>query len=144
MTWLQLINYAKKHYGLKKIIWVKDKNLKVTATCDYRAGIVKLNYYRINSRNRYTTLFHELGHIYCYKQGLWKKYHIDLEEWKNTKKAIDGIVKTGFKAEKWVDMWGMNEMKKHYPRKKYHAIYHVPNVKKYYHKYYINPLKECL
>lgn len=42
------------------------------------------------------TFFHELGHIYCYKHGLWPAYHRDAR-------------KTNARAEKWVDRWAASK-----------------------------------
>lgn len=44
-------------------------------------------------------VFHELGHIYCVRKGLWKKFH----------KEPDYSAIKSFKAENWVEHWAKRE-----------------------------------
>lgn len=66
-----------------------------------------------------STFFHEMGHIYCWDNSLWRSFHFN--------KSIDDLssdekrklVLTALKAERWVDRWAKKEMKKHFPHLKY-------------------------
>ena len=44
-------------------------------------------------------VFHELGHIYCVRKGIWKRFHKE-----NGYSAIKS-----FKAENWVEHWAKRE-----------------------------------
>ncbi len=44
-------------------------------------------------------VFHELGHIYCVRKGIWKKFH---------KEHHYSAIKS-FKAENWVEHWAKRE-----------------------------------
>lgn len=76
--------------------------------------------------------FHELGHVYCYRNNIWKTYHSPRLNRKR-KNAIQ-IVRTGLKAERWVERWGAKEMKKWYPRRKYIDLYNTVDGRKWFHQ----------
>jgi hypothetical protein len=44
-------------------------------------------------------VFHELGHIYCVRKGIWKKFH----------KEHDYSAIKSFKAENWIEHWAKRE-----------------------------------
>lgn len=44
-------------------------------------------------------VFHELGHIYCFRKGIWKKFH----------KERDYSAIKSFKAENWIEHWAKRE-----------------------------------
>jgi hypothetical protein len=44
-------------------------------------------------------VFHELGHIYCIRKGLWKRFH----------KENDYSAIKSFKAENWIEHWAKRE-----------------------------------
>lgn len=44
-------------------------------------------------------VFHELGHIYCVRKGLWEKFH----------KERDYSAIKSFKAENWIEHWAKRE-----------------------------------
>ena len=70
-----------------------------------------------------STLFHELGHIYCVQKGLFKDYHFP--DW-NSKSSIRNYSNTAYKAECWVDSWAAQEFKSIYPDKEYTRCYYFP------------------
>lgn len=45
------------------------------------------------------TVFHELGHIYCVRKGIWKKFH---------EESNYSAIKS-FKAENWIEHWAKKE-----------------------------------
>ena len=69
--------------------------------------------------NMFSTFFHEMGHIYCWNNSLWKSYHCNKPYEHLTKKEKKKLIMTALKAERWVDKWAKNEMKKHFPNIKY-------------------------
>lgn len=78
---------------------------------------------RQNSVSMLSTFFHEIGHIYCWDNQLWKSYHIDKPLFEMTQEEKKRYVRTALKAERWVDNWAKKEMKKHFPKLTYIAGY---------------------
>lgn len=76
----------------------------------------------------FASIFHEIGHIHCYRNNLWVAYHT-LNKKSYASEKIKKFRATAYKAECWVDRWGEKEMKKHYPKLKY-KIGYIPNNKK--------------
>lgn len=70
-----------------------------------------------------SSFFHEMGHIYCWENSLWKSYHINKPIEYLTKKEKIKYFKTALKAERWVDRWASKEMKKHFHDIKYQDGY---------------------
>lgn len=142
MTWKQLVKLAKKEYGLKRIIWIRNKNFVWGGTCEYDTGIISLNHKTLNGSKNFgrkvRTLFHELGHIHCYENNIWCSYHHSTSLKSLTKYEKGLVIKTGLKAERWVDNWAAKEMKKYYPKIKYKFVYmDKEKVKKYFHEGYL-------
>ena len=77
----------------------------------------------LNPIEKMSTFFHELGHIYCYDQGLWVNYHNDKPIEQLTDKEKRLIIRTAVRAEKWIDKWAEVEMKKSYPNLNYFTTY---------------------
>ena len=75
-----------------------------------------------------TVFFHELGHVYCWKNDVWYSYH----HFDGTKEKYRVFALTGFKAEKWVDKWGEKEHKKYFPKLYYCATYRTKEHKKWF------------
>lgn len=143
MTWKQLIKLVKKEYGLKEIIWIDNKYYIWDGDCSYWNGTIRLNRRSLNGSKNFgrkvRTLFHELGHIHCYQNGIWSAYHhaIPTNDLSKYQKSV--IRRTGLKAERWVDRWAAKEMKKYYPNIKYRFVYlNKENVKKYFYEKYLN------
>ena len=111
--------------------------------CEFNEGIIYINLNKNKNRSEYySTLFHELGHIHCYKNNIWKKYHIVKKRISDlTKEEKLGLIRTGLKAEVWVDKWAEKEMKKYYPNLKYHQSYRTTSSKKWLHKNYLSKFK---
>ncbi len=76
-----------------------------------------------------STLFHELGHLYCYQNGLWKNYHL-------TRSNIHKIRKIALKAERYVDKHACNTLKKYDPAIEYHMFYSKPGAPEFLKNYY--------
>lgn len=58
-----------------------------------------------------SVLFHEIGHVHCYRNNKWTAYH--------KAENVKAFKLTALKAERWVDNWAENEFKKYYPDKDY-------------------------
>lgn len=66
-----------------------------------------------------STFFHEMGHVYCWENSLWKSFHVNKPIEDLNKKEKRKYISTALKAERWVDNWAKNEMRKHFPHLKY-------------------------
>lgn len=67
-------------------------------------------------------LFHELGHIYCYRNGIWKNYHHCKNQY--SKEGLLKIRRIAIKAERWIDNWAEKELAQYDARCPYQAYYH--------------------
>lgn len=83
-------------------------------------------------------LFHEIGHIHCYRNNIWQAYH---NMNKLTKKDKRLIIVTGLKAEKWVDQWAAVELSKWYPEIPFHFTYFSEYQQKVYKEKYLSLYK---
>lgn len=70
-------------------------------------------------RGMLSTFFHEMGHVYCWNNSLWKSYHINKAVKDFTTQERTNYLKTALRAERWVDRWAKNEMNSHFPDLKY-------------------------
>jgi hypothetical protein len=75
-----------------------------------------------------SAFFHELGHSFCYRNGLWPSYHntnvkVIKGKPRYTKRWLRAKLKTAYRAEVWVDKWAKRELKKYLPKYKYDAGY---------------------
>jgi len=73
----------------------------------------------INKRILIPIIFHELGHHHCYENDLFFHYHHEDD--------IRLAKLTALKAERYVDKWAANEMKKHGYKMKYPMFYYDKN-----------------
>ena len=115
------IKVIKQYYGVK-VRWNKILPHKNAAgEVDIFYTTVILNKTITNKQFMLSTLFHEIGHIHCYRHDIWVEYHkirkeVDFE-------THEKIKRTGLKAERWVEKWGEKEMKKWYPYRQYASTY---------------------
>lgn len=65
------------------------------------------------------TLFHELGHAYCYHNKKYETYHKEIKNKNQLKKKL----KQGIRAERYVDRWGQKELAKYDKRIKWVPTY---------------------
>lgn len=75
-----------------------------------------------------SVFFHELGHIHCYEEGKWASYHNPKPPASFTHDEKRLIVRTALRAERWVDRWARQEMRRHFPGVRYHSNYGDPRV----------------
>lgn len=121
----QVIKKLKKleqHYKpLFNRIYYNVHSHKSSYSGQYNVSTKNITIALINDeRDIIQTFFHELGHGYCIKNGLWKSYHI---KYINNESERDKYIRTGLKAERWVDRWAEQEMKKYFPNLKYKPYY---------------------
>lgn len=105
------------------VAWYTHTNKTITIDKKYQ-----------NKRNKLIPIiFHELGHKYCYERNLFNAYH-----WEND---LGKILKTGLKAERFVDKWAANEMKINGIRIKYPYFYNDKTCTKWFKIYLKNKFK---
>lgn len=76
-----------------------------------------------------SVLFHEIGHVYCFRNKIWNSFHNYCD-----KKLF---CLTALKAERWVDKWGEQEFKRYYPDKSYwKSSYSSKEDIKWFREYY--------
>ena len=83
---------------------------------------------KLTGQDILSTMFHELGHSYCYRNGKWPTYHLCNTEYRNggfyySEKDLVGKIRTAYKAECWVDRWARKEMAKYFPNLRYTGGY---------------------
>lgn len=88
-----------------------------------------------------STFFHELGHYYCWENGIWPSYH----RWRFRKdlpifnaRELRYIVRTGLRTERWVDNWGKATMKLYYPELRYRTTYRSKESVKWYNENFLD------
>lgn len=69
------------------------------------------NNYKINKSEFLKIVLHEVGHIHCYRNNIFKNYHLPKSN-SLTKKEIRLIYLTGLRAERYVDNWAGKGNKK--------------------------------
>lgn len=122
----KVIDFLSKLYGVK-VDFVDDWDY---GSCYYWEKRIEISIHQTN-RQMISTFFHEMGHIYCYENNLWKSVHCAILP-ENYKRYIRSFLK----AERWIDDWAYNECKKWFPNHRY--------IKTYYNKEGIEFTKEHL
>lgn len=77
-------------------------------------------------------VFHELGHLYCYQNDLFAKYHWDLDDSYSMVEIHRYMHKMGLKAERFVDKVGEQLMSAHFPDIPYIGGYNTKTNVKWY------------
>lgn len=85
--------------------------------------------------------FHELGHIFCLRNKIWEAYHSSFRSYYNKKRYYKNYLMTALKAERWVDNWAYNELKKYDKRIKYDFPYSGEEAKKWFYESHLNCIK---
>ena len=95
----------------------------------YKNGKVEDSIYISNqSPCLLSVFFHELGHSHCYRNKIWAAYHRCDVKWRKQKivypkELMIKIIRTGYKAERWVDRWAEKRLKLINPKIKYRSGY---------------------
>lgn len=131
------VERVKREYGVKNVDFKDFGRISASVhlgECTYTKGYITLNE---KLKKDYSlaikVLYHEVGHIYCYKNGIWKSYHNE-DDNNLTKKQKELIRRTGLKAERWVDDWASKRIKEQYPRLRFFLGYKTEEVTKRFKK----------
>lgn len=87
--------------------------------------------YPTNSK-LWSTVFHELAHIICYRENLYKTYH---HENRSKKKFARYIRRYGLRAERFVDNMAKKMMKEYFPKIKFEDSYLTEYEIEWYYKW---------
>lgn len=82
-----------------------------------------------------STLFHELGHFYCYDKNIYKEFHHGFFRTDITEEQFKSMLRTAIKAERYVDEWAKKKMKEHFPHLRFTYTYRAKNSKKWVNDY---------
>ena len=85
-----------------------------------------------NLDKTWSLIFHELSHIICYREGIYKIYH---HENISEKKFAKYIRKYGLRVERFVDKMGMKLMSTYLPDLEYKQTYLSEEDVKWYKKW---------
>jgi len=88
-----------------------------------------------------STILHEICHIVAYRQGKFKLYHSDNTK---TKANILGIIRTGLRAERYVDAQAKKLMKGLFPGMRYDYSYNLKEDVEWFHRVYLSQYKDML
>ena len=80
----------------------------------------------------WSMVFHELSHILCAREGLYKKYHTTHS---NSRKFAIYMHRYGLRAERFVDKKAAKLMKQYFPDMEYVANYNTEEGVRYYRKW---------
>lgn len=117
----QMINSIKKEYNIRT---VRIKSIKHCGGYATEKGEVFVDKDAWNTVSQVlSTVFHEIGHVYCFRNKIWWGYHGFHRSHAKNKKKKRALLATAFKAEQWVDKWAEKEMKKHFPDRNYYQSY---------------------
>lgn len=72
-----------------------------------------------------STFFHELGHVHCFRNGIFRDFH-ETDLFERTAKYCNW--KNGLKVEQWVDKWAEQQAKRDMPElgRIYQAYWDIP------------------
>jgi hypothetical protein len=108
-----------KEYDVKVIFRKLGKD--IDGECDPSANFINIDK-NLTAKEMAQAVFHELGHVYCIRKGIWEKFHEDPEY-----PALKS-----FKVENWVEWWAKREWDAHGMRKifgQYQFVYLKKNKK---------------
>ena len=83
----------------------------------------------------WSCVFHELCHILCHRQGLYKKYHHYVGYWDNYRQFALYMRRYGLRAERFVDKKAGALMKIHFPNIPFVAAYDQEHAQEWYKKW---------
>lgn len=132
--------FKKKVYDLAHAYGCKVRfvdNLDCSGAAEYMYDIIYISIvveFNKSERHIMSTLFHEIGHCVAFREGKFKAYHYSKSDDRLTKADRLAIVRTGLRAEQYVDRWGEKEFKKHFPGERYVRSYRNRSDKTWFHK----------
>ncbi|MEK6829045.1 MAG: ImmA/IrrE family metallo-endopeptidase [Nanoarchaeota archaeon] len=78
-----------------------------------------------------STIFHEIGHVYCYDNNIFPLYHKAQYKNKFTINEKKGLWLTALRAERYVDEWAKKQMNNYFPEFKFKKTYNDSDSKKF-------------
>lgn len=81
-----------------KVVFRTQFNKDLDAEVDVEKEIIYVDK-KLSRKGLAEAVFHELGHIYCVRKGIWTKFH---------KEQNYSAIKS-FKAENWIEHWAKRE-----------------------------------
>lgn len=140
----ELIKYIECKYNIKIKIYSSSYFKKITGSkhtvaftrCFNSEIYINRKILKYSKSFILRAVLHECGHVYCYRNGLFKKYHvtsfINISDENKRLKIL-----TALKAERYVDKWAAKELKKIDGRMKYDFPYSQKNNIKIFKKLYM-------
>lgn len=124
------------------VFWEKiPKYENKIAYCDSPFYITMDVSLKNNRAEALCAFFHELGHVKCHRNGLWKTYHNHEPDSTNNKDILRKLVYTSLKAERWVDNFAAKELAKYDKRIKYDFPYSKVDTIIHFENSFIRPAK---
>jgi hypothetical protein len=96
---IQKIREIAKRKRIKVRVW--NMPYDAYGECRLDGKLISLNK-RASKREILHTFFHELGHLYCLRQGIWKSFH------RNNSTPPQQT----FRIENWIEQWARKEWSK--------------------------------
>jgi len=126
------------HYNVKQFCFLYEVEPHMGYYDSFYKKIVVNLLFSKNKQLIINTIFHELGHHYCYQNNKWPTYHYTKSDKNITKKDIRNFNRTAIKAEKWVDNWAEKEQKKWFPNLPFEKTLEGPDFdKNFFHETYM-------
>lgn len=115
----KLIRRLSKYYGVRVYF-----SKKMEDSGSSRFWNESLTISENQSKNKMiSAFFHECGHVHCWRNGIWKSYHINKPVVECSDQEKKKVILTALKAERWVDKWAEVQMKEYFPKRKYDQCY---------------------
>ncbi len=122
------LNKIAKKYGVK----YRFKRFKSEAggLALFPENLILINKKYIWKKNMFASCFlHELGHLYCYENRIYKIYHSAIPL--KTKEDFRHYMATSLRAELYVDRWAEKQFKKYFPKLKFVKAYRTKKQQKW-------------
>lgn len=89
-----------------------------------------------------SVFFHEWGHAYCHKNGIWEAYHqpgvVKKGKLYLSTDLLKKVIKTAYKAECWIDKFAKKEMLRWFPNLPFNSGYlNDREAKRWLHENYL-------
>lgn len=105
------------------------KSLTISGYCNSETEQIFIDSNLTDKETIYSVLLHELGHVIAKREGKYPLYHQSYK--KPTKRQAQGIIRTAYRAEKYVDMWAEKEFYKLFPNLEFQESYRTEAERKW-------------
>jgi hypothetical protein len=136
-----MLKEIRKYYNIRSIKYGGHPNLDYAyGVCNYTDGIIYLHSkLKKDPDIAVKVVLHEVGHIFCYRNDIWKNYHINKK--RLTRQDKNKIIRIGLKAERWIENWAEKELKKWRPDLVYVKHYYTTEKEKLYKERYLSQFR---